>query len=101
MTFYWCTHSVSQFSNIIQNQDFKSSSDFVAVFDNTEPKIYSASVITIIMHFVVMWKREGKNAFKVGRKGPGSGDRGSRPHKFVLIASDVTFCFNYAVLSGR
>lgn len=28
-------------------------------------------------------------------------DRGSRSHKFVLIASDVTFCFNYAALSGR
>lgn len=22
-------------------------------------------------------------------------------HKFVLIANDVTFCFNYAALSGR
>lgn len=22
-------------------------------------------------------------------------------HKFVLIARDVTFCFNYAALSGR
>lgn len=77
------------------------SSDSVVVFDNIEPGRHSAAVITIIMHLVVMWKREGKNAFKVSRKGPGSADRGSRPHKFVLIASDVTFCFNYAALSGR
>lgn len=90
-----------QFSKNNPVLGLKSSSDFVAVFDNIEPKIHSAAVITIIMHLVVMWKREGKNAFKVGRKGPGSADRGSRPHKFVLIASDVTFCFNYAALSGR
>ena len=43
----------------------------------------------------------GRDAAKAGRKGLGSADRGSRSHKFVLIASDVTFCFNYAVLSGR
>lgn len=43
----------------------------------------------------------GRDAAKAGRKGPRSADRGSRSHKFVLIASDVTFCFNYAALSGR
>lgn len=79
--------------------------------DSTFPGQSSANIISLPVlrgnnnnnarRGLAMAATGGRDAAKAGRKGPRSADRGSRSHKFVLIASDVTFCFNYAALSGR